>query len=150
MRKILSAFLLAAIVMSTGLIGHANEAEYVINSELTNVDESSYEVFTIQRGTYLLAGSGTITNPAIGYVGASASTVARYSVPTVSVTVYLQRYNGSSWTTVSSWSAKGTNTNYVGTDKLFSVTRGYYYRVYSVHNANGETAFGATNGIYIS
>lgn len=151
MRRIIIGLLVCTLAIIPGFRSEAAEVDMVeLDSVLTSDVESTYEINPIMRYSYLMTCRGTITNPAIGYVGASASTYASTSVPSISVTVFVQRYNGSSWTTIANWKQSATNKAYVGTEKTLSVTRGYYYRVYSVHNANGESNFGATNGIYIS
>lgn len=119
-------------------------------SEFVDESESTVEIYSRTRGIYLSRGNATITNPGIGYVGAGASTYATMIVPSISVSACLQVYTNSKWTTVATFSASSTNSAYAGVDKLYSVSRGYYYRVYSVHTAYGETNFGATSGIYIS
>lgn len=150
--KVLIALCACFCTISTGVdVLASSDVDYVeIESQLTEENESYNEVYSLLRGTYLFYGSATITNPGIGYVGTAASTYAKTSVASVSVTARLQRYDNGSWTTVSSWTVSESNSTNASTSKVFSVSRGYYYRVYSYHSANGESTFGATNGIYIS
>lgn len=153
MKKLMKVALVCAVVIAS--IGMSSSkavaAELAVDGTLLTTDSESEFVYeSMLRGAYLYKGTGTITNPGIGLVGAGGTTIATMSVPSISVSVSIQRYNGSGWTTVANWTTSASNTNYVGSSKTYSVTRGYYYRVYTVHAANGEYAFGATSGIYIS
>ncbi len=144
---------LVALVLCMGpmLKVEASDSELInIESAFTEENESTVEVLPMTRGTYLLYGSSTITNPAIGYVGTAGSTYATMEVSSISVYVYLQRYTGSSWTTVASWTESATNSRVASGSRTYSVSRGYYYRVYSVHKAATDATFAATSGIYIS
>lgn len=153
MKKVNKILVLLGVVGLMGTTVQAADLESemtVIESSFVEESSSTIDVYSMTRGTYLLKGTATITNPNTGYVGASVSTTAKMYVPTVTASGSLQVYKSGSWTTVASFNASTTNSAYAGVDKLYSVTRGYYYRVYSVHTANGESLFAATSGIYIS
>lgn len=117
---------------------------------LTEELESTMDMLSMTRGIYLGTGSAGVTNPGTGLVCSTGKTYATKSVPSLYVAVHMQRYTGSSWTTVANWTEYAYNTSFVGSSKTYSVSRGYYYRTYTVHNAYGETGSGCTNGIYIS
>lgn len=151
MKKI-SACLIALLLSFTGAtsVNASGDEVLYIESDFTSESTSSIEVLPMLRGTYLMSGTATITSQGIGYVGATTCTYATSTVAYVGVKGSLQRYSNGSWSTVATWSASANNSKSVGVTKLYSVSRGYYYRVYSVHTANSETNFGATSGIYIS
>lgn len=117
---------------------------------LTHELESTMELFAMSRGIYLHSGSASVTSPGIGLVCSTGKTYATKSIPSLYVKVYMQRYNGSTWSTVANWTQYAYNTNIVTSSKTYSVSRGYYYRTSTVHNAYGETGAAITNGIYIS
>lgn len=117
---------------------------------LTNELESTMEALTMTRGIYLASCSASITSPGTGLTCSTGKTYASMNVPSLYVAVHLQRYDGSTWSTVANWTQYAYNNNYVGSSKTYSVTRGYYYRTATVHNAYGETGAACTSGIYIS
>lgn len=153
MKKIMGVLLSLTILFGACLVpsnmAHANEVA-VDGTLLTQELESTVEFLSMTRGIYLHSGSASITSPGTGLICGTGKTYANMSIPSLFVGVYLQRYNGSSWSTIANWTQYAYNTNYVGSSKTYSVTRGYYYRTYTVHNAYGETGAAATNGIYIS
>lgn len=76
----------------------------------------------------------------INSLGLSACNANGYSPTAASVklTCRLQRYNGSSWATVKTWTATGTD--YAAVSKNYAVAKGYTYRLnasFSVYNASG-------------
>ncbi|MEL1134138.1 hypothetical protein AAC978_03055 [Desulfitobacterium sp. THU1] len=48
------------------------------------------------------------------------------STHTIYVNIELQRYSGSNWSTIKSWSISGSGGNLVGTENDYYVTRGTY------------------------
>lgn len=76
----------------------------------------------------------------IGTLGISACQASCYaeSGDSVVLTAKLQRYNGSNWTTVKTWSATGDN--YASISKNYAVYSGYTYRLCAtcaVYDASG-------------
>lgn len=65
--------------------------------------------------------------------GIATSKASCYAVGgnTVEIECKLQRYNGSSWTTIKTWTASGTN--YASVNKDWAVYSGYTYRVYAAY-----------------
>ena len=86
---------------------------------------------------------GTTTN----YIVCKSSSVLIKS-SSQSLTMYLQKWNGSSWTTVESWSAS-YNTLDIDLSKTYSKSAGKY-RVQGKHTAGGETrySYSVTKTIY--
>lgn len=153
MKKIIRVLLSLSLILGASIMTcnpvQAHELA-VDGTVLTQELESTMEVLAMTRGIYLLSGSASITSPGVGQVCSTGKTYATQSIPSMYVAVYIQRYNGSTWSTVANWTQYAYNTNIVTSSKTYSVSRGYYYRTYTVHNAYGETGSGCTNGIYIS
>lgn len=155
MKKITGICLSLALVIGISLVPSAevsaNEVEVAVDGTLlTHQLESTMEALTMTRGIYLGSCSASVTSPGTGYVCGTGKTYATMVIPSIYVDVAIQRYNGSGWTTVASWVQYAYNAAYVGSSKTYSVTRGYYYRTATVHNAYGEYGSACTNGIYIS
>jgi hypothetical protein len=74
------------------------------------------------------------------------------TVDRVTVTSYLQYWNGSRWVDYLSWSNTRTSADYVNVYREVIPPKGYYYRVRSVHTAEyigiRETVHSFTNFIY--
>lgn len=153
MKKIIGIMLSLALVLGSfgaqSMVVKADEIT-VDGSVLTQDLESTMEYLSMNRAMYMLSFSASITSPGIGYVCSTGKTYGTMVMPSMYVAVYMQRYNGSTWSTVVNWTEYAYNTSIVTSSKTYSVPRGYYYRTYTVHNAYGETAAAATNGIYIS
>ena len=156
-KKLISTFSMVAMIcclmMTNGSEVQAAEVESDIcidGSYLTQDSESTVTVYPRSRGVYMLNGSGMITNPGIGKVGASGSTVAHHTVNQIGVTVRVDRYVDGGWITYTSWNHNLYNTYYAGTSKIITVPRGYYYRVRTSHWAASDTAMGSTDGIWIA
>ena len=84
---------------------------------------------------------GLSASLAIGKLGLSTCNAAcvAYGGGTIKLTSVLQRYNGSSWSTVKAWTTSTTHTS-TALSKQYAVTSGYTYRVRAscgVYNANG-------------
>jgi len=132
------------------------QVEGLDGSELT--DELVSEVIVYKYGdgsimpfgSYLSSGTASISNSGNGKVSAYGATFAYSKVSTIKVSVMVQRYNGSSWVSYSSWSASASTASFVSSLKTISVTKGYHYRTKCVHSAGGESMTTYTNGIYIS
>lgn len=153
MKKVLGVFLSLGLIVSLAIVPFEGaQAQEVAKDStlLTQELESTMEGLSLSRGIYLATYSASITSPGIGLVCSTGKTYASKVVPSMYVAVYMQRYNGSTWSTVVNWTEYAYNTEFLGSSKTYSVTRGYYYRTYTVHNAYGETAAAITNGIYIS
>lgn len=147
----LSLVLSVVIAPVNQVMAAEGESEEIIvdGSYLLEASESSYIVYSPLRGYYISSGTGTITMPSSGKVGAGGSTTAYVSVPSIKVTVTVQRYVSGSWVGVTSWTASNTNAYSVSTTKTISVTSKYYYRVVTLHSAGGELISGYTNGIWV-
>lgn len=80
-------------------------------------------------------------------------TSSQFAVDYLTVTLYLERWNGSKWTTVGSKTFSASNTSYVDGMYYTSVQKGERYRVKGYHSAtNGnisEAVYTYTNAIEI-
>jgi hypothetical protein len=74
-------------------------------------------------------------NTVSGKITVYGETHTYNSVSKISVTTYLQYWNGSRWVDYLSWSSEKSNTSYVSIYREVIPPRGYYYRVRSVHTA---------------
>lgn len=94
---------------------------------------------SIQSTTYLANGSSSIEVTGSGQVRVSGNSQAYSPVDVISVDLYLQRWNGSSWVDIAN---AGRFSNYNATSttgsSLVNVTPGYYYRTKAVHWINEE------------
>ncbi|MFC5470711.1 hypothetical protein ACFPPD_18650 [Cohnella suwonensis] len=79
--------------------------------------------------------NGTVSATVSGStLTASAATYATQTVDTIGITFYLQKWNGTSWDTVSAGTMKSaTSRNSYSTAMSYSLTAGYYYRARTVH-----------------
>lgn len=89
------------------------------------------------RYTYIGRIYSGLTINSLGLSACNANGLAP-TAASVKLTCKLQRYNGSSWTTVKTWTATGTD--YASVSKNYAVYSGYTYRLsasFSVYNASG-------------
>lgn len=103
-------------------------------------------------GGLLMNWGSSISNAGNGTVDIYGYTQTYFSVNTVKVTVYLQKWTGSQWVDITGITNSGSNTSYVSASQNIAVTSGYYYRVRAVHTAIGstsETANSTSSYIYI-
>lgn len=153
MKKFVEMLLTLVVVCSVSMVpyGSVNAQEVASDGTLLTQDlESTMEALSLTRGIYLWSCSASITSPGTGLTCSTGKTYATKVVPSLYVAVHLQQYSGSTWTTVANWTQYAYNDSIVTSSKTYSVTRGYYYRTATVHNAYGETGAAITNGIYIS
>jgi hypothetical protein len=99
-------------------------------------------------GTYLLDGRSAIANAGNGKITATGVTTAHKSTK-LKMTVVVQRYSGTTWDYITSWTATKSSGTYLSSSKTLSVTKGYYYRVRCSHSAGGESGYSYTDGIKI-
>ncbi len=82
---------------------------------------------------YLDSGSCSITAKT-GSVVAAANTSANQNVDSIGVTIYVQKWDGSSWGNFGSGSTLGgNNTGFYSNAVSIAVTPGYYYRTRAIH-----------------
>lgn len=98
------------------------------------------------RGTYLASGYSSIAEVSGRTISVYGSTDCHRTADVVDVTVYLERYNGSSWYTYTSWPTKtGYNAYFVSFSTDVTVPKGTY-RVRCSHYAKkGSTEESTTS-----
>lgn len=83
----------------------------------------------------------------------SGYTTTQFAVESVSIRIYLQRWDGASWVNVAIWYDENWYSSEVWGDHSRAVAPGYYYRVKAVHSASDglitETATSYTGSIYV-
>lgn len=124
------------------------------NTEVVEYISPLSEAEIITRGTYLSSGSGRLTIKGTRYVNVFGFTDCNRTSDEVKVTLYLQRLVGNTWSTVYTLGPKvAKNATYVSNSKNYTVTGGYYYRVYGSHSAKKgsttEATASYTNGLWI-
>lgn len=110
------------------------------------------------RGPHLMDGECSITKSGVGRIYVYASTTANHDVDYISTVIYVEQYNEKSgvWEQIDCWQVEDRNTYYVGTNKMMTVDRGYYYRVHADHVAGMtadypyDDAYSFTDGIFIN
>lgn len=156
-KTMLSILMLLCLLISGNTVFAADDrlGENVDGSILTDESEVEYAEYSRARGTYLNVGSGTLTNKGGRRVYMSGSTSCHRTSDEVKVTLFLQRLEGGSWVNTGQI-VTGTsyNTYEVSAGDTFSVTGGYYYRVYGSHIAikgsTSEACSSYSNGIWVS
>lgn len=128
-----------------------SELEASDTKELISVEEMSG---IIPYGVYLSNGIASIVNKGNGVVYVCGETFCNKVSDEVYAKVYLERLTNSGWSTIKTHSNISYNTNYTSAGVIFSVSKGYYYRVRGYHYAKKgsklESTSTCTSGIYIS
>lgn len=121
MRRILSFALALILIMGTAIPAFAVENESAVTPRYTYIARMSAVLEISRLGVANCGGSCYVPD-----------------ADTVKFTCKLQRYEGSSWTTVKTWT--DTDAPTCGLSKYYAVSSGYTYRVRttcSVYNASG-------------
>lgn len=154
MKKIKNIFtlgLLFCLFLNLTLTAFAEEEIATYTEYEDSENESTFTIYPRIRGTYFLNGSGSIAQSLTGYVVYQASTTGQTYLPYIKVAVTLLTYSDGVWYVVDYDSATRYNDYYVAVSKMKYVgSDGAYYRIYTEHNANGETLSAFSNAIWIS
>lgn len=90
---------------------------------------------------YLISRYGcSIKNLGGGKVTIAGYTETYSNVSSVSVTLYLQKWDGTKWVDLVSQSYAGSSTNSINGSKDVAITRGAYYRTRASHYAKNGTS----------
>lgn len=156
-KKLLMILMILCLISSSISVSAADNrlGEIVDGSVLTDEMEAKYPDNPTTRGTYLATGTGSISNLGGRQVYISGGTNCHRYSDEVRVSLILQRLEGNSWVYVNSVGpVSAYNTYKVSTGATFSVSGGYYYRVYGTHTAKkgstSETCTSYSNGIWVS
>jgi len=92
---------------------------------------------------YLASWESWPTDNGNGFVKICGYSEATQPVSSISVRIYLQKWNGSGWTNVDSVYKPASGTDYVWGEKTIAAQRGATYRTKSEHSVshNGKTDF---------
>ncbi len=156
-KMLLAVLVILCLITNVGTAFAADDriGEVVDGSLLTNDTQVEYKEYSRARGTYLNMGSGSLSNLGGRKVYMSGSTSCFRTSDQVKVTLFLQRLEGGSWVNTGQI-VTGTsyNTYEVSAGDTFSVTGGYYYRVYGSHIAikgsTSEACSSYSNGLWVS
>lgn len=147
-RKVSSVLFL--LLLCLGLMGSmASAKEKELRKEIgksmfiTRLAENNQ---TVPKGTYLANGYSSIAEVSGRTISVYGSTNCYRTADVVDVTVYLERYNGSSWYTYTYWSTKTAyDAHFVSYSTNVTVPSGTY-RVRSSHYVrNGSTEESTTS-----
>lgn len=152
-----STLLLVCLVMTAVPVYAADEllGMVVDGSLLTDEDSAEVTVYPKARGSLLSYGTGSISIAGKRLVMLTGTTAAYKKVEKIKVAMHLQRLESGSWEHVLTMGPKiNYKTNLVSNSGTYSVTGGYYYRVYGAHvvinGSTSESTPSSSNGIWVS
>lgn len=97
--------------------------------------------------------TSSISNPSGSDLGIAGSSTANTIVDQMTLTLYLQQWDGSQWVDINSWTFNEYSTTYINKGINYTCTAGYYYRTRGVHTAikgtQTETQNSTTSYIYV-
>lgn len=157
-KQMTAALLLAAGLALTAIpVCAADEllGTVVDGSLLTDEESAEVTVYPKARGSLLSYGVGGITIAGKRLVNIAGSTAAYRKVDQVKVMLHLQRLESGRWEHYLTMGPKVKyNANIISASNNYSVTGGYYYRVYGVHTAvdggTSESTPSFSDGIWVS
>lgn len=109
----------------------------------------------VQPLTYqtISGGGSQLSDNGNGKITISGYTSTYYPVLQIGVTLHLQYLSNGNWYNLQTYDYTSSNSSYVSGGQNFSVSSGYYYRVFAEHTAyNGstyETGYSYTEAVYI-
>lgn len=139
------------LLISAGGAKAASDEIMLDGSYLTQDEESIGYATPITRGEDLLTGYSKCVRRGPGQIYAGGTTIATHEVENVwiGVTVERAKEGDTSWEFYGGWEKGNHNTNRASITKALDVEGGYYYRVRSLHTANGDVSSSFTDGIFI-
>ena len=97
--------------------------------------------------------SCSISNPSNRNLGIAGSSTANTIVDQMTLTLYLQQWDGSKWVDIKSWTFNNSVTTYLSQGVNYSCQAGYYYRTREFHaakkGAQTETQNSTSSYIYV-
>lgn len=143
-RKISS--LLFLLLLCLGLMGSMASAEEKETGKSMFITRLAENNQIVPRGTYLASGYSSITEVSGRTIGVYGATNCYRTADVVDVTVYLERYNGSSWYTYTYWPTKTAYDAYFVSYSMNVTVPAGTYRVRSSHYVrNGSTEESTTS-----
>ncbi|MDA8226901.1 MAG: hypothetical protein M0T74_04225, partial [Desulfitobacterium hafniense] len=102
------------------------------------------------QAIYLISGYGSgINNLGGGTVSITGYTDTYSTVSSVTVTLYLQKWDGSQWVDLTGQSYTSYSTASVTGTKYIAVAGGAYYRTRALHNAKNGSTTDSSSYIYV-
>lgn len=132
--KSLAVALIVPALLIGGVAGLSprNALAESVGVQLPPGDVMPFSIFNPNH-LYLDSGSCMITAKT-GSVVASANTSANREVDSIGITIYVQKWNGTSWENFGAGNTLGGNdTAYYSNAVSKTVTPGYYYRTRAIH-----------------
>lgn len=155
-KKVISIFctmmLVMGLVVSVKMNSEAAESLPMIDgSYLTHETESTGTDIKFTRGVNLQTGYSKILRMGPGVIYAGGTTIAQHCVESVQITVLVERASeeDEEWHYVNHWHRENKNADLVSANRRLEVEGGYYYRVASMHSADGDMSSSVTDGIFI-
>ena len=155
MKKKLVLVLLSLVLVLVGISGTKatvnasgtpSAMEDIAYEDLLNGEYLVGESQMQTRGYYLVAGQSVINKQATNKIGAGGITNAS-TYCKVSVTVIVERLEGSNWVVVANWTASKANDSSVMSSKILTVATGYSYRVRCLHYAASDASSSWTSAL---
>ncbi|WP_427340847.1 hypothetical protein [Caloranaerobacter sp. DY30410] len=112
---------------------------YGTSEDVTQIDNSTNYIFEINSTdlNYIDIARCSIHDLGEGALYIKASTMATTSVDILTLNVYLEKWNGSSWETISTWSKSAYLTDEIYFDTVYiGAEIGEKYRVKTIHSVN--------------
>lgn len=159
MTKKISIFLITTILLlSSFSIANAAQTSQLPTEGIKSSDplvgkSSDYNNLLLKAltGSLFVDWACQIQNNQDGTVTISGFTQAVTTSSNVQVTIYLQRWNGSSWVDINNVTKSLTNNSYVLTFKNVAVSKGYNYRARATHYIlNGTSESKSSTSSYIT
>lgn len=108
--------------------------------------------FGTESALYIREAFSDIAHTAGGNIVVIGRTRTYEPVHSVSVSITLQRWNGSTWVDLNSWSNSNSNSNYAVVSQEINPAKGYYYRIRGTHEAENsgirEVMYSVTDYIF--
>lgn len=128
------------------------ERDYAVSHNIRGLSGDINGYYTEQEDYLIDIWHGRIQDQGNGSVEIYGYTQCNRICDKVVVKLVLQRYTGSSWVDVASYTFTDYDTDYVDGGKVVSVERGEYYRVKSYHYAYdviSDSTTAITDEIYV-
>ncbi|MCF6097768.1 hypothetical protein L1766_12365 [Thermovorax subterraneus] len=128
------------------------ERDYAVSHNIRGLSGDINGYYTEQKDYLIDIWHSRIQDQGNGSVEIYGYTQCNRICDKVVVKLVLQKYTGSSWVDVASYTFTGYDTDYVDGGKVVFVERGKYYRVKSYHYAYdviSDSTTATTNEIYV-
>lgn len=158
MKKIISVLLVVIMISMTNITTFAAEqpedlGQTVDGSLLSNSSISEKIFYSRTRGNFLDRGLARLSDNGNGSVNCYGAVMGAVVCDRMELRMTLQRLQGGTWTTVTTFSDTGYNTSLFAKSYNVNVTKGYYYRLkvacVAFEGGASESQMPITDGIWI-